>query len=243
MQGSVIPKASRREQDFGLEIPPAYDALQMGDAASPTASRPDAVGDLALIANGLASRHFVLQPERPSHLGGVDLVAMDPCLRSLLLTDGTVTRTLEAQTLLPVSVEVMAQEDSLLAGGASKLLEATDGTAAIMRRVAISVGSPPRPVVWAESHIVPDRLPAGFLGVLGDSRDGIGESLQRVRLESAREMLWFGLGEAPDWSQPGAAERAFLLRLYRVIAQGRPAMLISETFAMEQRAGVYHLAS
>jgi chorismate-pyruvate lyase len=214
----------------------------MGDASSPTASRPDVAGDLALIANGLANRHFVHQAERPAHLAGANLVAMDPCLRSLLLTDGTVTRTLEAQALSPVAVDVIAQEELPTQAEVSAQLEAPDGTAAIKRRVTISIGSPSWPVIWAESHIVPSRLPADFLGVLGGSPDGIGESLQRVRLESAREMLWFGLSEAPLWSQPSPPERVFLLRLYRVMTQGRPAMLISETFAMEQRAGVYHLA-
>lgn len=189
----------------------------------------------------LTRRHFGLQDDRPSHLGEVDLGRLDPALRCLLFTDGTVTRTLEVQALSRVSVEVVAQADVPASGRVANHLEVPTGTESVRRRVVIGAG-PTMPVIWAESHIVPSRLPAGFLDVLGGAPEGIGESLQRVQLESWRDMLWFGLDTAPEWShgadQPGATT---LTRLYRVITGGRPALLISESFAVEQRAGTYCL--
>jgi len=106
------------------------------------------------------------------------------------------------------------------------------------------MGEPAAPVIWAESHIVPGRLPDDFFNVLGDVGDGIGESLQQVQLESWREMLWFGFGSIPDWSGVStASEPTAITRLYRVIVGGRPALLISEMFAVRQLAGMYHLGA
>jgi chorismate-pyruvate lyase len=190
----------------------------------------------------LTRRHFVLQDDRPSHLREIDLAELDPALRCLLFTDGTVTRTLEVQALSRVSVDVVAQAKARTPELFARCLDVPDGTEALCRRVVIGAG-PQAPVMWAESHIIPSRLPAGFLDVLGKAPDGIGESLQQVQLESWRDMLWFGLDTLPQWSgvdrQP---ESIALTRLYRVITESRPALLISESFAVQLRDGTYHLA-
>jgi chorismate-pyruvate lyase len=189
----------------------------------------------------LTRRHFVLQDERPSHLREVDLTELDPGLRCLLFTDGTVTRTLEVQALSRVSVEVVAQVEARTSDRHAYCLEVPSGMQALRRRVVIGTG-PSASVMWAESHIVPSRLPTGFLDVLGRAPEGIGESLQQVQLESWRDMLWFGLDTLPEWSGvEREPEATALTRLYRVITEGRPALLISESFAVERRAGKYHL--
>jgi chorismate-pyruvate lyase len=222
--------------------------MQMGETGSPTAERPDTpLGGSATgsspAEHDLTERHFALQDERPGHLADIGVAAMDPYLRGLLFTDGTVTRTLEVQALSPVSVEVLAQVVSSADEGIANYLEVASGTEAIQRRVAIAIDSSPAPAIWAESYIVPSRLPEGFLRALDGSAEGIGESLQQVKLESWREMLWFGLDSSPSWGAPRSNERCVVLqRLYRVITRGRPAMLICESFAIERRSGVYHLA-
>lgn len=106
----------------------------------------------------------------------------------------------------------------------------------------IGTGKPAEPAIWAESHILPTRLPADFLGVLRGAPDGIGESLQRVELESWREMLWFGLDSHPEWSGVDSDQTSpVITRLYRVITSGLPALLISESFAVTLRDGTYCL--
>lgn len=190
----------------------------------------------------LTERHFVIQAERPPHLGDVDLVAMDPSLRNLLFTDGTVTRTLEVQALSRVFVEVVSQARRLVSGPAATHLYVPDGMDSVRRRVIIGTEASTMPVIWAESHIVPSRLPPDFLRVLDDSPDGIGESLQQVKLESWRELLWFGLDSPPSWSgMLPEPEPTVLKRLYRVITQNKPALLITESFAIQQLSGTYHL--
>jgi chorismate-pyruvate lyase len=189
----------------------------------------------------LTRRHFVLQDDRPSHLRQIDLAELDPALRCLLFTDGTVTRTLEVQALSRVSVDVVAQTKAPALAHLARCLDVPNGMEALRRRVVIGAG-PEAPVMWAESHIIPSRLPSGFLDVLGKAPDGIGESLQQVQLESWRDMLWFGLDTLPKWSgvdrQP---EPLALTRLYRVITESRPALLISESFAVQLLGGTYHL--
>lgn len=189
----------------------------------------------------LTRRHFVLQDDRPDHLHEVDLAELDPALRCLLFTDGTVTRTLEVQALSRVSVEVVSQATAPALERDAQCLEVPRGMEALRRRVKIGADRG-APVMWAESHIIPSRLPKGFVDVLGRAADGIGESLQQVQLESWRDMLWFGLDTLPAWSE---VERqpppTALTRLYRVITNCRPALLISESFAVRRSGGLYHL--
>lgn len=186
-----------------------------------------------------SQRHFTLQHSRPPTLIDVELQALDPALRVLLFTDGTVTRTLEAQGLSRVRVNVIDQTHEATPADVAELLDVNAGEESVRRRVTISADARPRPLIWAESHILAERLPAGFLSVLHDTPDGIGESLQQVRLESWRDMLWFGLSSPPRWSE---ADSQTLTRLYRVITGHRPALLISESIAVAKRGDAYHLA-
>lgn len=198
---------------------------------------------VAATTSGLTNRYFTLQDQRPEDVRDIELFSMEPGLRTLLFTDGTVTRTLEAQTLSPVSVSVISQATISLSDSLARPLEAPPCGESVRRRVTISIDPSPTPAIWAESHILSERLPPRFLDLLDHTPDGIGESLQQIKLESWRELLWFGLDSRPSWGSPAGYDAAgFLTRLYRVITRGRPALLISESFAVERRAGIYHLA-
>lgn|GEM_PF-705375 len=194
-------------------------------------------------ADELVRRHFARHEMRPPHLQDLAPAQMDPFLRGLLFTDGTVTRTLEVKTLSRVAVNVVGQAVSPLPAEAAEHLYAAPESPAVRRRVLIGPAQEgAEPAIWAESHILAERLPEEFIGVLNDSRDGIGGSLQRVELESWREMLWFGLDAPPEWSFVAPrAPSPVLTRLYRVICGGRPALLISESFAVERRGDSYSL--
>jgi chorismate-pyruvate lyase len=194
-------------------------------------------------APDLVERHFVAQAERPAGVEQVEIGALDPFLRTLLFTDGTVTRALAAQLLAPIAVERFEQAPVSLPAAAAAQLEVPPEEESIRRRVGIGVAAPAIPLLWAESFMLPERLPPGFFGLLDGAPDGIGQSLQRVSLESSRELCWFGLEPAPEWVPGGpAAGETTLRRLYRIVSEGRPAILISEYFAVELRFGLYHLS-
>jgi chorismate--pyruvate lyase len=186
-----------------------------------------------------------MQGARPPHVREVGVADMDPFLRTLLFIDGTVTRTLEAHSLSPVTVEVIDQANAPASALVADYLQLAEEQEITRRRVRIGAGATTGSTIWAESHIVSERLPPRFLELLDGASDGIGEALEEVRLESWREMLWFGLDAPPDWAGAVPASNAgptVLKRLYRVITQNRPALLISESFAVGQRSGKYHLS-
>jgi chorismate-pyruvate lyase len=205
-------------------------------------ARPAALAPPTPRGRSFVLTHFTLQPDRPPHFGEVDLTEVGPALRMLLFTDGTVTRTLEAQTLSPVTVDVVSQSRLPVPASVAPHLALASGMEVVRRRVRIGVGEHSAPVIWAESHMVPSRLPSDFLNALDDASDGIGGSVQQVQLESWRQMLWFGFDRVPEWSgeESGSSQMA-ICRLYRMIAGGKPVLVISETFTVTRHEGEYHL--
>jgi chorismate-pyruvate lyase len=178
----------------------------------------------------LVSAHFLDQGSLPPDLREVEPTALDPFLRLLLFSDGSVTRTLAVHDLKPVVVRLLEQTSSAAAEDATALA-AEPGEPVVRRRIAIA------PDVFAESNLVPARLPATFLPTLASSRGGIGEALDRCALEVRRELLWFGLCDVPAWAPPLAGEA--LLRCYRIVSGGQPAILIREGFGVRSASGRY----
>ncbi|MGD0454741.1 MAG: chorismate pyruvate-lyase family protein [Solirubrobacteraceae bacterium] len=209
--------------------------------SDPNSSGPQARADNgSVVANRLADLHFTLQHERSPDLEDVEIVALDPFLRGLLFTDGTVTRALEAQTLSRVTVEPVDQRTVPVPEPAARYLGLEEGAECIRRRVTMNIANE-HLAVWAETYLVSERLPADFVGLLGASSQGIGGSLQQMHLESWRELLRFGVGAPPEWANSDTPLTRTLTRSYRIITQELPAMLISETFAIEMHSGRYRL--
>jgi chorismate-pyruvate lyase len=178
------------------EAPPARQAIDPGAAD----------GDR------LAERHFTMLDAATPQLQRIEIGALDHALRCLLFTDGTVTRTLEAQTLSAVAVEVVEQAPAQLSAQDASYLDASDQTDCLRRRVTMSAGGR-TPLAWAESLILPARLPERFLGVLQGTPRGIGGSIELLRLESRRELLWFRLGGLPAWAGTPGPPTPAVIRL------------------------------
>ena len=189
----------------------------------------------------LAARHFTAQDALPDGVAAVEVKRLSSLLRGLLLLDGTVSRALEAETLRPVQVEPVAHEECEPPEAVAAALQLAPGERCMRRHVVMRIASA-SPTVWAESFIVPGRLPAAFLSGLTGNTKGIGGSLHELRLESARELLWFGLASDPDWPEPAGAPTGTLRRAYLVFTGGEPALLITEDFAVEESDGVLSLA-
>jgi len=157
-------------------------------------------------ADRLAERHFTMQCANTAELPSLEVVALGSLLRGLLFTDGTVTRALEAQTLCRVAVDVIEQSRTRLSVQAARYLDVA-GAAECLRRQVTMRTTDSTPVVWAESsvwaesYILSEGLPTGFVGALDSAPQGIGQSIQRRKLESRRELLWFRLGRPPGWAR------------------------------------------
>ncbi len=214
--------------------------LQPRPAPSGVVEASERFAAQAALAEHLSGLHFAAQHEA-TDLREAQITQLDSFLRGLLFTDGTVSRALEAHTLCTVAVEPVEQEPGPIPERVARHLELAGEEECLRRRVVMKIGGSRLTSVWAESFVVPKRLPAAFLARLSDDSQGIGGSIQQLKLESRRELLWFGLGAPPPWTAGATPATTTLTRAYRVVTNGLPALLICEAFAVEMRSRQYHL--
>jgi chorismate-pyruvate lyase len=190
----------------------------------PTAEQPSAQSDP--IAD-----LFVAQAARPSHLVDVNLRILSPFQRALLATDGTVTKFIEAYKMQPVDIRLLRQETRKLSSS-HVWLEVQGHTDVVVREVALQGRDSQEIYAYAVSLIVPDRLSEPSRRALEVDGEGLGRILLKGRAETYREILWCGKERPtilPDMLRH-LRGREFLSRTYRIIAAGKPIMLINEKF-------------
>jgi chorismate-pyruvate lyase len=179
------------------------------------------------------ARVFVAQSARPPALGPIDVAALSPLQRGLLVIDGTVTTFLEATLLEPVEVVRLDQQESR-AITADEWLGIGADAPVIRRRVMLRGRDSQRLLAWADSRIATERAGGTLRAGLEQAAGGLGRILLDSALETRRECLWFGRegrAEAPA-AVAAAWPGEFLSRTYRVIAGGRPLMVITERFPL-----------
>ena len=156
----------------------------------------------------------------------------------MIVTDGTVTRFIEAYTFAPVEVVLLQQKKQTLSSD-HDWLQLPAGEEVISRQITLQ--SPHEktasPIIYtyADSLIVPKRLPKSILDGLGSDTQGLGRLLQHSGLETRRELLWCGIETLTDL--PPAIARlegeSFISRAYLVFANQEPLILINEKFPFE----------
>ena len=157
---------------------------------------------------------------------------MDPFLRVLLATDGTVTKFLEAYLWEPISVERCLQEETFLKQD-EPLLGAKKGESVILRRILLRGVRTGKVYTFAESliriHLLEPDIQKGLL----EGQLGIGELLRDRRLETYREILEFGkekAGEELALYFKIKSDDPIYYRRYRITIKGLPVILITEKF-------------
>ncbi len=175
---------------------------------------------------------FVAQASRPEQLGEVNLRALTPYQRALLMIDGTVTKFIEAYTLEPVEIIRLSQMTQTLTEE-HHWLEAAAGTGVIAREVLLRSRYGQAPLAYAASLVVPERLPHAVRESLEVHGQGLGKILLNTQVETRRELLWYGMERPKRLPEDfrHLAGREFLSRTYRIVAGGQPIMLITEKFA------------
>jgi chorismate-pyruvate lyase len=172
--------------------------------------------------------------ERPPNVQNIQFNLLDPLRRLLLATDGTVTKFLEALTLEPVVIQGLQEYDRLLIEPHAQL-RAGAGTRVVGRQVAL-VGKFTRTFhASAASLTVPERLPKALRRELKKNEAGIGQAIQKIGLETRREILWYGfepeahvISELSEHFPAGCYARSYL-----IITQQKPVMLIHERFPVQ----------
>lgn len=180
---------------------------------------------------------FTAQEHSPTTSRKINLARLTPFQRGLLVTDGTVTRFIEAYTLLPVEVVLLQQKKQIL-DTEHIWLKLPAGEEVISRQVILQThsqeASSPTIHTYADSLIVPQRLPQSLLNELESNKQGLGGLLRHSGLETRRELLWCGIETLSDL--PPAIEdldgETFISRTYRVFVNQEPLMLINEKFPL-----------
>jgi len=154
----------------------------------------------------------------------LNMAELHPFLRVLLMTDGTVTRSLESYFWESVQVHCNDQTRVIVAEPLEGL-NAEIGTELIERKVDL-IGERSRVrYVQAVSHIHPQRLPSQLRKDLEAQRLGIGELLRESGLETYRELLSLNRKVGPDTGP-------CLERSYRIVIQSQAAIHIRENFPL-----------
>jgi chorismate-pyruvate lyase len=175
------------------------------------------------------------QGDRPTGIGSLNLRALSPLHRALLVLDGTVTTFLESYTLEPMEIALLAQGTHVLEQQ-HRWLDAPRGTELWLRQVFIR-GTHSREVyAYAVSLVVPSRLPSEAREALQLQGAGIGRVIGEAALESRREILWLGR-ESRDALRPEVRSEVqgnLLVRAYRIIIGGQVVALVHEAFPYNQ---------
>jgi len=167
----------------------------------------------------------------PGELSKLNFRTLTPFQRALMVADGTVTKFIEAYTLDPVEIIRLNQKLYPLEED-HPWLEADKNTDVMFREVMIRGVYSHTLYLYGASYIVPGRLQEDIRKRLEVQGEGIGRILNDARMETRREVLWFGREKLAD--APGEIARVsngeFISRTYRIIADGKPIVMINERF-------------
>ncbi len=159
------------------------------------------------------------------------LATLSPVLRALLVTDGTITKTLEAFFWEPIDVELLLHVEA----GSDRdypemAVQAKDPV--LRRRVVLRGRFTGSAYAFAETLIASDAFPPDFQRMLIEGRKGVGELLREWRLETYRELMAVEHTEAGQWAgYLGLKTTARVtLRRYNICHKGRAAIQITEVF-------------
>jgi chorismate-pyruvate lyase len=167
-------------------------------------------------------------------LDGFDASSLSLLQRILLISDGTLTDTLEAAFLEPIGVRKI-QLTTAASQAAVPDLAVASGESLMERKIVLHGETSGRNYVYAESLLALDRLPLAFREDLSATNMPLGHLWSKYKLETRKELL-------AVWRAPCGAlgeyfhgnERTDLLgRRYRLISGGRPLMLITEHLPAE----------
>jgi chorismate-pyruvate lyase len=160
---------------------------------------------------------------------------LPPVLRTLLLTDGTVTRFLEAWYGEPIRVRTLQHGEAPLESDLAPL-ESKKGEPVLSRLISMRGGETDRLYGIAESRLRADLLWPRVREELVQERLGIGELMRERRIETYRELLGGESVPAGPWATalecpPDAPTVA---RTYRIFVAGRPCLLITDRYVISR---------
>jgi chorismate-pyruvate lyase len=167
-----------------------------------------------------------------SYLTSEDIWELNRDLRTLIATNGTLTRILEVISNDEIVVQLIKQQ---IYPASAKIPEFKDlATSRVLRRrVLLSGRKSGRRFIAAESLIAIDLLPSATIEGLTETDHPIGELILANRLETFKEEPEIWHAEFPNWvslADDQDTESSALARRYRIIFRGQPTFIITEYF-------------
>jgi chorismate-pyruvate lyase len=173
---------------------------------------------------------------------GFDPSSLDRLQRILLVTDGTLTDTLEAAFLEPIGLRKIGA-DIIPAQAPVADLDLAAGEPILDRQIVLYGETTGRPYIYAESLLALDRLPPRFREELMHSETPMGRLWSEYKMETWKELLHVSRHRAEEQAEhlQIAREAECLVRRYRLISGGRPLMVIQEQFPLSygERASAF----
>ena len=164
----------------------------------------------------------------------LDLTQLPAFLRTLMVTDGTVTKSLEAWFWEPVKVEVITnaleKNDSTVDG-----LEVERGDRLLQREVVLKGAHSKKTFACARSTVSLKHLPTEIGNSLEKGEIGIGELLRQSGVETYRDIFninYFKEANVDDLSLK-KLQTEVLSRSYRIRVNGHPAIIVTEFFPID----------
>jgi chorismate-pyruvate lyase len=164
-------------------------------------------------------------------LDTADLSTLAPFLRTLLVTDGTVTKNLEAYFWEPIDVELILHVESPSEDDYPEIGVGI-GDPILKRRVVLRGHVTHSAYAFCEAVTACDRLAPSVRSRLVEGTEGIGELIREWRWETYRELIEVKRTEAGEWSGYLNVEPTtkVAMRSYSISHEGRPLIQIIEVF-------------
>ena len=168
-----------------------------------------------------------------------DLAPLAPFLRTLLVTDGTITKMLEAFLWEPIDVELLLHT-AIPSVGAHLEMSVVINEPILKRRVVLRGRITGSPYAFAETIVAGGGFSQCFQAMLVDGRHGIGELLRQHRLETYRELVSVERTHAGQWAGYLNIDTAarVSLRRYKISHQGEAKVQVAEVFPEDRFAQV-----
>lgn len=154
--------------------------------------------------------------------GPIAYSSIPPLLRLLLVTDGTVTKSLEALFNIPIKVIVQRQEPVAAANLAQSVVCDLQSEQLLVRDVTLVRTDSHQLMAQAHSLIALDFLPADLAAGLLVGELGIGELIRSQGLDTYRQLVDLGISRRE--------EALGIWRRYYICKQGAVLMQVEEWF-------------
>lgn len=167
----------------------------------------------------------------------ISMEEISPFLRTMLITDGTVTKSLEAYYWEPVVVDMVCQT-VVIAEKAIEWLKSQAEEEILIREVRLRGVKSGNYYATAFSVIRHHLLPENLRNSLLAGTMGIGVLIRDCGLETYRQVLDVGVKKQKEGvintnGQESMGLHDFVYRTYRIIIDHQPVIIITESFPCE----------